>query len=148
MYIPSPYRDKLYLLNLDLQQEEELEWQTNNSLYNEPSTSTNCQDPLSDVSILSCSSSFFLPLSFLFFQSLSSPATLPSSPSISSSTFPSHFLPSIGAVDAHYGHDPMPISNLEVVVSTHSRLSGEASIKTDDYLCCSAVHVHKVVGCA
>ena len=80
MYIPSPYRDKLYLLNLDLQQEEELEWQTNNSLYNEPSTSTNCQDPLSDVSILSCSSSFFLPLSFLFFQSLSSPATLPPLP--------------------------------------------------------------------
>ena len=50
MYIPSPCRDKLYLLNLDLQEEKDLEWPTNSSLYDEPSTSTNCQDPRSDVS--------------------------------------------------------------------------------------------------
>ena len=49
-YTPSPHRDKLYLLNLDLQKEQELKWPTNSSLYDEPSTSTKCQDPRSDVS--------------------------------------------------------------------------------------------------
>ena len=49
-YAPSPHRDKLYLLNLDLQEEDELVWLTNSSLYNGPSTSTKCQNPGSDVS--------------------------------------------------------------------------------------------------
>ena len=49
-YAPSPHRDKLYLLNLDLQKEDELGWPTNISLYSAPSTSTKCQDPESDVS--------------------------------------------------------------------------------------------------
>ena len=49
-YAPSPHRDKLYLLNLDLQKEDELLWPTDNSLYSGPSTSTQCQISGSDVS--------------------------------------------------------------------------------------------------
>ena len=50
MYAPSPCRDKLYLLNLDLQEEDELVWPTDSRLYNGISTSTKCQNPDSDVS--------------------------------------------------------------------------------------------------